>query len=175
MDDLLLVAMSGLPGVGKSALARRIARELQLSLLEIDRIEAPLLRRGISGDAIGWAGYEILTSLAEDNLALGRGVLLDSVCWTRDIRQSWAGLASRYRATYRPIEIICSDVALHCRRVESRDRSRQGLPDVTWSRVEEARSLYEAWDTPRLLLDSVGPLDELWARAISYARGTDHD
>jgi predicted kinase len=171
MADLLLVTMSGLPGVGKSVLAQRIARELELSLFEIDRIEAPLLRRGISGDAIGWAGYEILTSLAEDNLALGRGGLLDSVCWTRHIRQQWAELAAKYHAAYRPIEVICTDAALHRRRVESRDRSEQGLPSVTWSRVEEARLLYEPWDSPRLLLDSVERLDELSARAIAFATG----
>jgi predicted kinase len=171
MDRLLLVAVSGLPGVGKSELSRRIARELELSLFEIDRIEAPLLRRGISGDAIGWGGYEILTSLATDNLELGRSVLLDSVCWTRQIRQRWFALATTYQAAYRPIEVVCSDDKLHRRRIELRDRSGQGLPEINWSRVEEARLLYEAWDTPRLRLDSVGQLDALLSEAIAYVRG----
>jgi predicted kinase len=171
MDRLLLVAMSGLPGVGKSALSRRIARELELSLFEIDRIEAPLLQRGISGDAIGWGGYEILTALAADNLELGRSVLLDSVCWTRQIRQRWLGLATTYQAAYRPIEVICSDDNLHRRRVELRDRSGDGLPEVDWSRVEEARLRYEAWDMPHLRLDSVGSLEALVSEAIAYVRG----
>jgi predicted kinase len=171
MSRTPLVAVSGLPGVGKSELARGVAGELGLVLFEIDRIEAPLLRRGISGDAIGFAGYDILTSLAEDNLELGRGVLLDSVCWTRKIRLDWAALAGKHGAFYRPIEITCSDPAVHRARLERRDRSGRGLTDPTWEQIEEASArYYEAWDTPRLLLDAVEPLKELIAKAIAYVR-----
>ena len=167
---LTLVVVSGLPCVGKSELALPLARELGLTLVEIDRIEAPLLRRGISGDAIGWAGYEILTSLAEDNLAVGRSVLLDSVCWTSDLRLRWHTLATRYHATYRPIEVVCSDVALRRARVEARDRSQRGLKNISWERVEKGRSLYEPWDMPRLVLDSTRPVGELIQESIAYVR-----
>lgn len=169
-EGLLLVAMSGLPGVGKSELARHLARKLPISLIELDRIEGPLLQQGISGDSIAWAGYEILTALAEDNLEIGRSVLLDSVCWTRAIRERWATLAAKYHARYRPIEVVCSDAALHRRRVESRDGSSRSLHNINWLRVEEARSLYEAWDRSRLVLDSVQPVRLLLIDALDYAR-----
>jgi predicted kinase len=169
-DGLLLVAVSGLPGVGKSELARLIARELSIPIIELDRIEGPLLQRGISGDSIGWAGYEILTALAEDNLEIGQSVVLDSVCWTRAIRERWATLAATYHARYRPIEIVCSNAAQHRRRVESRDRSSRGLHNIDWLRVEHARSLYEAWDRSRLVLDSVETIDGLLREALAYVR-----
>ena len=119
MSDLLFVTMAGLPGAGKSSIAELLAREFGVCLLELDRIEAPLLERGISGDTLGWGGYKILSSLAEDHLSLGHSVILDCVCWTRDLRVQWAELAHTYRASFRPIEVVCSDEALHRSRLSS--------------------------------------------------------
>src|SRR4051812_27780969 len=102
--------MAGLPGVGKSSVARAIATELGFCLFELDRIEAPLLER-ISGDALGWGGYELLTALAEDHLALGHSVIVDCVTWIRRLRVQWRELAQTRSATFRPIEVMCSDEA----------------------------------------------------------------
>ncbi len=168
MPDLKLVVVCGLPGAGKSVLARPLAHTCGLALFELDRIEAPLLWRGISGHAMGWASYEMLTSLAEDNLGIGRAVLLDSVGWTRDIRRRWAELAERNGAAYRPIEVICSDLDLHRSRLESRDRSLRGLPDFGSQRLDTVLDRYEPWDTPRLVLDSAQSADKLVQQAIAY-------
>jgi predicted kinase len=165
------VVVTGLPGVGKSSLARVIASELGLVALELDRMEAPLFRQGISGDSIGWSAYEALTALAEDNLRLGYGVLLDSVGWTRELRTRWATLAQANGMPYRPIEVVCSDLTLHRARVESRNSAtRSGWANPDWESVAARRSLYEAWDRPRLVLDSVRRLEELVAEAIHYVR-----
>src|SRR5678816_2343272 len=117
-------------------------------------MELPLFKQGIDGDAMGWSGYEALTALAEDNLALGHGVLLDSVGWTRELRTSWAALAEKNGAVFKPVELICSDLALHRTRIETRHReSRSMWANPDWNSVEAARSNYETWDQPRLLLD----------------------
>jgi predicted kinase len=159
--------MAGLPGVGKSSIARGLAAELGVCLFELDRIEAPLLER-ISGDTLGWGGYEILTSLADDHLALGHGVILDCVSWVRPLRARWAKLADAHAAAFRPIEVVCSDEALHRARLVQRHRGSRGLGDIGWERVEQARGLYEAWDTPRLALDSTRPLEDLVRAAVAY-------
>src|SRR5689334_1896776 len=98
--------MAGLPGVGKSSIARRLAVELHMCLIELDRIEKPLLER-ISGDTLGWGGYEVLTVLAEDHLALGHSVILDCVTWIRPLRARWSQLAATFGAAFRPIEVVC--------------------------------------------------------------------
>jgi len=163
----VFVVMAGLPGAGKSSVARGVAVELGICLFELDRIEAPLLER-VSGDTLGWGGYEILTSLADDHLALGHSVILDCVTWVRPLRARWAQLAQARNAAFRPIEVVCSDEALHRSRLLQRRRSSRGLADPPWERVEEARRLYEPWDTPRLELDSVQPLGDLVRTAAAY-------
>lgn len=164
----MLVVFSGLPGSGKSAVARPLARELGLMLLELDLIERPLLRR-FSGDALGWAGYEILTVIADDNLALGTGVVLDSVTWTNAVREQWRTLASRHRAQFRPIEVVCPDREAHRARVEGRGGGGEVRKNA-WPRVEASFARYEEWREDRLVLDSRRPLGELVTAAVAYVK-----
>ena len=167
----VFVVVTGLPGVGKSTLARALAGKMGLVLLELDRMEVPLFKQGIDGDAVGWSAYEALTALAEDNLSLGHGVVLDSVGWTRKLRTRWAALAETTGAVFRPVEVICSDLALHRARIETRNpATRSCWANPEWNSVEAARSEYEAWDQPRLLLDSVRSFEELVAEAVNYVR-----
>lgn len=163
-----LVVMSGLPGSGKSTIARALAAAAGLCLFELDRLEGVLARHAVDLESLGWGGYELLTTLADDNLALGRGVILDSVTWTRALRWNWSALAARHHARFRPIEVSCSDAAEHRRRIEARTRGIAGLPEVPWARVEASRSLYESWDGDRLSLDSLRPLDDLVRTALAY-------
>jgi predicted kinase len=165
----VLVAMSGLPGAGKSSIAVAVARELGLVLLELDHLEAPLLRRGVDGDTLGWSGYEMLTAIAEDNLLLGSGVLIDSVLWTNEWRDRWAALAGRCGAGWRPMEVVCSDPATHQARVGER-HLRCDAFKPSWETMVERRNWYEPWRDPRLVLDSLRPIEELVPEALAFVR-----
>lgn len=170
----VLVVFSGLPGVGKSAIAHALAKELRICLLEIDRVEAPLLRQGISGDALGWATYEALSALAEQQLSIGIGVILDAVTWTNDIRAQWAELARHNDARYRPIEVVCSNAESWRERVERRDKRDSANP--TWADVQRSREMFwEDWQTPRLIVDtSDSSAETTLARVVEYvAHGED--
>lgn len=138
-------------------------------LLELDLIERPLLRR-FAGDALGWSGYEILTVIADDNLALGTGVVLDCVTWTNAVREQWRTLAQRHRARFRPIEVVCADRELHRARVEGRDGGGEVRKNA-WPHVEASFARYEPWTSDRLALDATRPLEELVRSAVGYVTG----
>ena len=163
-----LVVTSGLPGVGKSSIAWELARRLSLVIVELDHLEAALMRHGVGGEELGWGGYDMITAVALDNLALGHSVMLDAVGWTNGVRHGWAGMAAEHGAAFRPIEVICSDERAHRARVEQRRRSLDGFPETTWEDVKQAATRYEAWDRDRLVLDSVAPLQDLVDRAVRY-------
>jgi hypothetical protein len=50
------------------------------------------------------------------------------------------------------VEVICSDLAEHRQRAETRTSDVEGLPKPTWSAVVERE--YEPWTRERLVIDS---------------------
>lgn len=63
-----LVAFGGLPGTGKTAVARELARELGAVYLRIDSIEQAIRISGILDKPIEDEGYRVAYALAEENL-----------------------------------------------------------------------------------------------------------
>jgi len=151
----LLVVLSGLPGGGKTTLARGVARASGAVFLRIDTIEAALRRSVLRIHPAEDAGYVAAMGLAADNLALGRDVVADAVNPDEGSRRAWAELATGGAARLVNVEVLCSDTAEHRRRVEAR-RAAGGpdpaLPD--WAAVQ-ARG-FEPWQTPRLVIDTAG-------------------
>jgi predicted kinase len=165
---LTLAAVTGLPCVGKSEIATEVARRAGLFLVELDHLEAPLLRQGIDGDALGWAGYDMLAALAVDNLTIGFSVILDAVGWTTAVRERWSAVAAEANARYRPIRgplLKHSPLSASCGTTR---RQLPGYPDTTWEDIHVARGRYEPWQADRLILDSVQPLPGLIEQATNY-------
>src|SRR5215216_5939722 len=101
-----LIIFSGLPGTGKSTLASRLARELQMPLLCIDDVigEVP------AGAGIPFwdSKVAILLRLVEVQLNLGLSLVVDSVFMNMD-RNHAKELARQYAACFYPIYVFVSD------------------------------------------------------------------
>ena len=145
----MLIIFSGLPGTGKTTIARSLARRLAAVYLRIDSIEQALRGQGLD---VQGEGYAVSYAIAEDNLRLGRVVIADCVNPWPLTRETWRGVAARAGARSIEVEIACSDVAEHRRRVESRSPDIAGHALPTWQDVVERD--YRPWDTPRLQLDT---------------------
>lgn len=148
----VLVVFSGLPGVGKSTLARRVAEELGAVYLRADTIEQALRDCGFGDDQIGGAGYTATCRVATENLRLKRHVVADQVNpWplTRDLFHQSAEEAG---AAYLDVEVVCSDPVEHRRRVVEREIDVPGLVRPSWDDVMERD--YRPWDTPVLQVDT---------------------
>jgi predicted kinase len=169
----VLVIVGGLPGTGKSTIAEHAARTIHATLIAKDVVEATLWRSGIGRDAnSGWAGYELLSSLADAQLRAGGSAVLDSVAAYERLRDGWRGLARGHGADLLEVECACSDERTHRARIEGRHRDIPGWYELTWQEVEDARSRYERWIGEHLVLDAVQPLDENLATLESYLRRT---
>ena len=152
----MLIIFAGLPGVGKTSLAREFARRRGATHLRIDTIEQVLTDSG--ADAIVRAdpglGYMIAYALAVDNLRLGLTVIGDSVNSLPITRDAWRAVAERAGTIAVEVEVICSDAAQHRRRVETRIIDLAGLTPPTWAEVE-ARE-YHPWLGNRIVIDTAG-------------------
>jgi predicted kinase len=137
----MLLVLSGLPGVGKTSIAREVARATSAVLLRLDSIEEALRRAGLHVEG---EGYDVAYAVAEDNLRAGLTVIADCVNPWRLTRDAWRAVAERAAVTALDVEIICSDAAEHRRRIESRVPDIAGHALPTWHDVVERD--YHAWD-----------------------------
>ena len=148
----MLIILSGLPGVGKTAIARELALQIGAMHLRIDSIEQTMRTfRGVSGP-LDDAGYRVAYVVAEDNLRIGLTVIADSVNPIQLTRDAWLEVAKRAKVSPFEIEIKCSDVEEHRRRVETRITDVPGLKLPTWEEVL-ARE-YVPWNREHLVLDT---------------------
>jgi predicted kinase len=167
-----LIIFSGLPGTGKSTLAEALGKDLGIPVFAKDWLEAALLRSQLKPTAeeksLGFAGYELLTTLAERQLMLGQSAILDSVAATQTIRSRWRQISDQYEADWRVIECFCSDERLYRSRLRGRQRAIPGWHELEWSEVERVKRYYTAWEGERLVLDMTKSFSENLLRAKTY-------
>lgn len=80
-------------------------------------------------------------------------MVVDAVNPVEDARRAWRELAQRVPgAALSFVEVVCSDIAEHRRRVEARESDIEGLAMPTWEQVLSRE--YEPWTDERLVLDT---------------------
>lgn len=148
----MLIIFGGLPGSGKTTIARALARELGAIHLRIDTIEQSIRASGMLRSEVGPAGYMVGYGIAEDNLRLGNVVVADSVNSLKVTRDAWLSVAARSGAPAVEIEIICSDQDEHRRRAETRATDIPGLRKPSWEEI--AARDYDDWGQRPIVVDT---------------------
>jgi len=145
----MLIVLSGLPGTGKTTIARKLVNELAAVYLRIDSIEQSIRNAGkpVEGD-----GYSVAHAVAEDNLRLGRIVVADCVNPWPLTRREWRAVADRAGVRALDVEIVCSNPDERRRRVEARMADITGHRLPTWQEVVERD--YRPWDVERIVIDT---------------------
>lgn len=168
----VLVIFSGLPGVGKTVVARELARQIGAVHLRIDSIEQAILSLITRNQLLDDLGYRVAYVVAEDNLRIGRTVIADSVNALQLTRDAWLNVAKRAGVGAVEIEIRCSAPEEHRRRVEARSADIPGMTLPTWEDVV-ARE-YHRWDREHLVMDSASNTVEENVRLLRAALSEVH-
>lgn len=146
---------AGLPGTGKTTIANIAARQLRATLLTIDIIEAALWQAGVSRkEPTGLAAYVVAQTTAESSLRAGMPVVADAVNPVQDAREAWRRTADRTRSVLRVVEVVCSDLSEHRRRIQARSFDPARRNACSWQQV--LKQPYEPWldRQSRLVLDT---------------------
>lgn len=159
MSRGLLVEFGGLPGTGKSTLARRLAASTGAVWLRIDEIESAMRRNGLTPEQTGVAAYSVAHDVAANHVRRGLTVIADAVNPVSAARAGWRELAASAQCDHVVVETTCPDRAEHRRRVETRDHDIPGWTYPTWADVEETALRYEPRTDDRLVVDTTRPAD----------------
>jgi predicted kinase len=156
MNAPLLVVVSGPPGAGKTALGRRLARDLGLPFVNKDGIKERLF------ETLGWedrpwlrqlgrASSDLLLYFAEAALSAGCSLVVESAFWKEHATEAF--LALQETCPHYPVQVHCTASAgVLVRRFLERDTSGERHPGH--ANRTSGRELEEA-----LLADRYGVLE----------------
>ncbi len=160
-----LILFTGMPGSGKTTLARMVARHLKLPLFSKDRVQRILRDHHLAAENTG-DGYYIILDMADEQLSLGVSVILDATFPLDHFRTVASEMAIRHQARFCAFYCYCSDDAEWHRRMTDRVQYVPGWKPVGWDDVLRMRQYYQPWNENAMMLDSIQPPQENFAMAL---------
>ncbi|HET6604248.1 MAG TPA: AAA family ATPase [Xanthomonadaceae bacterium] len=170
----LVLALMGLPGAGKSALAAALARELDLHVVDRDAIRAAMFPRCALTAAEKHAAFRAVLTAVEVNCLLSRSSVIDGVTFARgqDLERVHA-VASKY-----PVDTIA--LYLDCppelaRQRIARDRREHPARDRSPDLVDRVMARFEQPPSTALVVDARAAADVVLREALALiltARGS---
>jgi predicted kinase len=168
----MIVVMAGLPGTGKSTLARALAPEMGGVVLNKDLLRADLFPQGLVEYSVEQDDFvqDLMQQTAEYLLIRHPEltVFFDGRTFSRTYQiQSAIELAQRLATPWRIIECVCAeDVAL--RRIEQ--ARKHPAKNRTAELYRKIRDEFETIEYPKLVVDTGGAMDAPVAGARAYLK-----
>lgn len=161
-----MIVIGGVPGAGKSTLAKELSKELNIPAFSKDELEAAVSRRGLCNNKeTKGVGFEIMAVLAKNQIENNNSAIFDFIASKSRIMEQWPELLE---SEIKYIECICSNEDIHRERIQSRNRNIEGWYELVWEDVLTIRKYFQPLMDDRLILDSVNDLNENVAKAIEY-------
>lgn len=146
-----LIVVCGLPGVGKTTVAARVAELIGGDVLRTDAVRKDLFSEPEYTEAESRAVYEELFTRAAQRLAGGGSVVLDATFKRRRSRRNVVGLSRATDVAFRTIKVECDQSV-----VEARIETREGLSDADFEIHRKFREEYESLEIDHRVVDNSG-------------------
>ena len=164
VSQQFLLQMAGMPGSGKSALARLIGRSTKAVMIDKDVLKTAALEAGAEEELAGGLAYDVFFALADHLVGQGWSVVLDSPSFWETIPKRGGEIAAKRHVPYFFIECVCDDKDELARRLRERRKltSQPGeeVLEETWTTVTPAEA--------HLRVDTTQELERCLSIALDY-------
>jgi predicted kinase len=170
----MLIAMAGLPGTGKSTIARRLARDLPAIILDKD-----IIRAAIFGSEIEYSTrqddfcMQIMLQTAEYILGEdpGKHVILDGRTFSHRYQiAACKQFADELGVPFRIIECVCADETARQRLERDAIEGRHLAANRSTDLYLSIKAHFEPIEEPKLMVDTDNDLEQNVSRCLDYVR-----
>src|SRR6266849_9499488 len=169
----MIVIMAGLPGTGKSALCRALAKQVGGAVLDKDIIRAALFppeRIEYSAAQDDFCQSVMLQAagylLARDAHAV---IFFNGRTFSRRYQiDAVIESAQKFGSTFRTIECTCSEETARQRLDRDQAAGQHPAANRTFELYRRLKATFEPIPDPKLVVDTDQPLDECVARASEF-------
>ena len=172
----MLVILAGLPGTGKSTLARAAAARVGAAVIDKDPIRAALFAPEeveYTADQDDFV-MELMLETARYLLSKqpGRIVFIDGRTFSRAYQRRRAiDFAKTIGESWRIVECVCSQETAQARLARDRDAGQHPAANRSFDLYEQVRAHFEPIAEPALVLDTDSPLEDCLAQMVPWVSG----
>lgn len=158
----------GLPGAGKSTLARALAARLELHVVDRDAIREAMFPRCAFSVAEKLAAFRALLAAIDVNCALGRSSIIDGVTFSRrgDLEQL-DGVVRRYPVDTVALYLDCPPELARARIAADVAARKHPAGDRTPQLVDTVMARFDPPPASAALLDASAAPEALLAQALA--------
>lgn len=176
-----MIVLAGLPGTGKSTLARKLARKYRLEHISTDSVRKRIFRdvrrntfgRGSYSNRQRMVVYDTINYVLYTLLKHGVGCVLDGTFYQERLRSKVGRICARFDAKFVLVIVDCPDRIVNKRFKEREKRTRRTLSDADSQIYEKFKKLFEVTRLPHIEINMASEQNEILERISDAITGKD--